>query len=276
MLSRRIAGGIAAIAAAAALAGAPASASASLAPIFNYGTDTNTGPSGTSTMPTCGGVYGSYVGRINTATDPDNHRAWSNDANLDALHGHGVGSQNYYDLTGPFDHASTATEAIDFGEAQGRDAIKALEGFYSVKGTRLPHYIILYADIESGNGGWDGNKTLGRDDFDGFWNVTAGAVATIGKTKVHVYTGIYGTQDFVNGQLSGTAPHTLEWTAQTSHSAPACNFSWNSGSFRPLFFLGDSENSPCADGYQFISGNTDYDVFYTARIESQIKSGECR
>jgi hypothetical protein len=288
MISRRLIAGIAATVTAAAVLAFPAAAQAGDTPAgFYYGADSSgPGPNGSGveyTFPNCGGAYGLYVGRVNEPDDPYNKQSYSNAANLNSYEGYGIGSQNYYALGGPGDDdATTASEALNYGEDQGDLAMSNLESFYDESGTDQPlDYIILYADIESGNGGWNGNTGLGRDVFNGFFDVTAGVDVTIDGFAVPVYTGIYGTEDFINSQLSGTTPKTLEWTAQTSHgsySSGECATSWDSGSFSAVFFLGDGEGSTCAVSYQYVSDATapeDYDQVDASRLESGIDDGSC-
>ena len=286
MFSRRITTGLAAVAAATALAAAPIAAMAGDTPTgFYYGADTNgPGPSGSGvefTMPTCGGAYGSYTGRTNTGTDPDNNKTFSNDANLNAYSTFGLGSQNYFDLGGPAnDNATTAAEAMSYGESQGNTALAALRSFYNNSSVDLPlNFIVLYADIEAGNGGWTTNPALGRDVFNGFFDVTSGVRITVQGASMPVYTGIYGTKNFINAQLSGTTPHTFEWTAQTSHASitsSECASGWNSGTFSADFFLGDTESSACAVQYQYVVSNTvDYDQVDVDRILAGVTDGTC-
>lgn len=272
-------------AAATALAAAPIAAVAGDTPAgFYYGNDTNgPGPVGSGvefTENTCGGAYGSYTGRTNTGTDPDDHRAWSNDANLNAYETFGFGSQNYFDLGGPGNiGATTAAQAMSYGETQGNTAMAALRSFYNTSGTDLPlDFIVLYADIESGNGGWNGNTALGRDVFNGFFDVTSGVRITVQGVSEPVYTGVYSTADFANGQLSGTIPHTFEWTAQKSHgtiTSAECASNWNSNGFSAVFFLGDTTSSACAVQYQYVVGGADWDQVDVNRINAGITNGTC-
>jgi hypothetical protein len=287
---RRASAVVAAIATATALAAFPIAAQAHDTPAgFYYGADgSGPGPDGSNveyTFPNCGGAYGLYVGNVDQGGSwTYNHQSYSNAANLNSYEGYGIGSENYYSLGGPGDDgATTPTAAQDYGEDQGDQALSNLENFYDQSGTDQPlDYIVLYADIEAsstGSNGWNGNKALDRDVFNGFFDVTAGVDVTIDGYPVPVYTGMYGTANFINGELSGTIAHTIEWTAQTSISSYSntgdCASGWNSGSRTADFYLGDGQGSACAINYQYISGSQDYDQVDADRLESGIDDGSC-
>lgn len=146
---------------------APAASASDGPPGFWYGADSDgPGPLGSGveyTMPTCSGAYGSYVGRIDSGSDPYNKPAYSNAANSNAASGYGVGSQNYYDLAGPLADPSyngSASEAVSWGEYQGQLAIDNWVTFYVTDGNLLPALPVIYADMESGNPGYGSNTVL--------------------------------------------------------------------------------------------------------------------
>jgi hypothetical protein len=90
-----------------------------------YGADgSGPGPVGSGvpyTMPTCGGAYGSYTGRIDSVPDSYNNVSYSNAANDNDNSGYGIGSQNYFVLTGPLSDPSyngTDAEALAYGKSR--------------------------------------------------------------------------------------------------------------------------------------------------------------
>jgi hypothetical protein len=257
---------------------------------FYYGTDTNgfgptgPGPSGSSVPyknpSPCDGDFGSYVGRIESFPDSDNHEAWSNDANKNANSGDGVGSQNYYVLSGPDGLSGfngTASEATTWGEDQGEAAINNFYDFYNQGGVNPPSVAIIYADLETGGGGWTSNKSLNRDVFNGFWDVVHEVAISVGNSAVLVFAGVYATADFWNDNISGTLNGTLEWTAQTSLSAPPpCASGFSTSSTVAHFYASYTSSSTCAVAWQWISSPAeDWDQVDAARMSSDVSNVSC-
>jgi hypothetical protein len=285
--TRRTLAAMAALAVAAGMVGVPATALAGDTPAgFYYGADTNDpGPVGGGveyTFPNCGGAYGDYVGRVDYPGDSDNHVSFSNAANANAIYGYGIGSQNYYLLSGPTDAgATTASAALAYGEQQGNAAMSNVAGFYNSGGVEAPTYDpIIYADVESWSGdGWGSNTSLNRDVFNGFFDEIYGSYAEIQGVPFPTFAGIYGPPGFINSTLSGSLPKTFEWTNQNSYGSyfsGVCASSWSSDNLTAQFYMGDTTSSPCAVAYQYIVSNSiDYDQVDAARIENGEEAETC-
>lgn len=253
-------------------------------PGFYYGSDTNgPGPVGSGveyTFKNCGGAFGNYIGRVDSANDSDNKEGYSNAANANAINGYGLGSDNYYVLSGPTDDdATTAAEALAYGEQQGDAAMSNVSGFYNSSGVEAPAYDpIIYADVEQYNGdGWS-STSLNRDVFNGFFDVIDGSYVDIQGVYYPTFVGIYTQPDIVGGILSGSVPKTFEWTNQNSYltyGPGECASSWDSGSMTAQFFMGDGQGAACAVAYQYISGSADYNQVDYARIVAGEDDGTC-
>jgi hypothetical protein len=267
-----------------AMVGFPAAATAGDTPAgFYYGTDgngiNNSGPTGSSVPykepSPCTGDFGSYVGRIESFPDSANHEAWSNDADENAYSNDGVGSQNYYVLSGP--GSMSASEATTWGMDQGETALDNFYDFYNQNGADLPLWPIIYADLETGGGNWTSNTSLNRDVFNGFWDVVEETDMSIGGDTVLIFAGAYSTDDWWSEYMSGNLNGTIEWTAQTSTSTPeACASNFSTSSTVAHFFAGYGTGSQCAVAWQWVSSNPqDWDQVDAARMESDISNVLC-
>lgn len=241
---------------------------------FWYGADgSGPGPNGSGveyTFPNCGGGYGSYVGRIDSYPDSYGNATYSNDAQANANSGYGIGATSYFDLAGPTSDPSyngTGSEALSWGEQQAATATSNYESFYDHNDA--PSDVILWADMESGNGGWGSNQTLNRDVFNGFYDEIRGEQIDIQGSYATGLVGIYTTSDWWSTYVNSSLATVFEWTAQTSHSSYAsgdCASGWTSGSYSAVFYASFTTSSACAVMYQYVSGSSDYDQVDKNRI----------
>ena len=267
--------------------GAPAALAADGPPGFYYGSDgSGPGPVGSEveyTMPTCGGAFGAYIGRITYASDPTyNNPTYSNDSNANAAASYGLGSSNYFDLAGPTEdpgYNGSAAEATAFGQSQGFTAQANWQSFYSSH--LIPRHPIVFADLEYANPGWTGNQALNRDVYNGFWGVIAKDRVDIGRLgPFTLYAGVYTNSGWWDTYISGSLAGSFELTSQVSFSSIGSNdcayeFASPKGDTYHIadFYAGYSQQSPCAVGWQWVAGNLDYDQLDAAKIEAGMGSG---
>jgi len=238
-------------------------------------------------MPTCGGAYGSYIGRIDSVPDSYNNVSYSNAANDNDNSGYGIGSQNYFVLTGPLSDPSyngTDAEALAYGKSQGDIALDNWVSFYSGSSAYIPGYPIIYADLEDGGGGWSSNTTLNREDFNGYFDQVHDAQEHLGRLgPFTIFAGAYTTADWWSTNMEGTiGGGVFESTAQYSYSTPSsgdCASAWESpaGSTThyAVFFASYSQSSACAGAWQWIAGDNDYDQLFGERIAEGMSNGDC-
>lgn len=238
---------------------------------FWYGADCS-GPGGNGTTvpylePTCGGLYGSYVGRINESSDPYNHALYSNETNANYTTGHGgLGSQNFFALDGPKadpNYTGTTNEASGWGELQASTALSNWISFYS--SNHKPYWPLIYADIEPGNPGWlsgSSNSSINRAVFNGFWDVITGTTES-GESKP-LETGLYISPSnwatYFSGQTLGS---TFEWTPVMSYSSAItsdCPTGFSSSGGASVQWPLSGDNPACEDAWQWVSSvSVDYD-----------------
>jgi hypothetical protein len=125
---------------------------------FWYGTDsfpvTVSGSSAPYKEPVIGGTYGGYIGMIGDYARSQgcaaHALAWSSanaaEANADLVKGDGIGAGAYWFMGGPGvdpHYNGTTTEAYDWGEHQGAEAVSAIHA--NVANVKYP---VVFMDVE--------------------------------------------------------------------------------------------------------------------------------
>jgi hypothetical protein len=252
---------------------------------FNYGADGSgpgpTNPSGPVpyVMPTCGGAYGSYIGRVETFPDNEfNVESYSNDANANSNGGYGIGSSNYYELVGPQGY-NTASAATGWGKTQANTAVSNFVSFYDQSSATALTYPVLWAALETKQGGWTSNTALNRDVLNGFLDIVTLAETRIKGYDIDLWAGVYTTNVWWNTYMTGTLSGTFEWTAQTSVSLPSssdCASGWTSPYGNDAVpYAGYTTGSACMAAWQWVSGAADYDQMDSNRIQAGVNDVTC-
>lgn len=245
---------------------------------YYYGADlTGPGPSNGSIPylePICGGAYGTYIGRINSVPDGYNNTMYSDDAAKNAAAGYGVGPMSIIDLQGPgVDKATTTSAAEAWGEDQARTAIANFQTYYDENNKFV--YPVIWADAESGNGGYStSTKALDRDVLTGFNTEIRQLVKTVVVRGVS-YTplvGVYTAPIFWSDYMSGTLSTMYEWTYegyQADGTSNACATGFTAPHSAAEFFAGYTTGSACALVWQFMAGSADYDSLYATHLKNK-------
>jgi hypothetical protein len=256
---------------------------------FWYGADGNgPAPSGTD-MPTCGGYYGFYAGRVNTTDDTFMHTNYANQAQTNANNGHGIGEMAYGDLDGPHSYSGfngSTSEATAWGEEQASAFANNWDA-YIYDGLEEPSYPLVFADMESMDTGWYSSsdtggysnwQTLNRDVFNGFWSEIQDYTTPDG---IEMEAAYYTNQEFFDTYMpSQTMPNTWQWeaswtyTGSISSSDCALNSFTAPDGFSPQSIFGQSTSSACFGFWQWANtsdGSQDWDQ----TDQNRLNSGDC-
>lgn len=249
-------------------------ASASSSDLAAYGSDTGAPqptPSGSLYLePSCTDLpdagYDMYLGEDGYAAPGDTfgyHGPGSvsqgfnvlenvTDAHTMYENGHGMGAGTYFFLNGPTsDNATTAAEAVSYGEWQGyyatvfyNDAQAAAGGDYSD--------LFLWGDVEGGQGqpavnGWSANVSLNQD-------VVAGFVSYLEDN--HTNVGIYSAPSEWQSVLGSVQLDQVSWTYEydaggNENPCPTYTFVGGPGNVGAQFFGGQGPDSVNALGWQW-------------------------
>lgn len=151
-----------------------------------------------------------YVGQLGSGTtaNPVKPGGYFNQTMANEVYNNGGSVFGYWWLDGPSTHASTTSEAYNWGQKQAHSAANA---FWNVRGS---YYVgmreTVFADIEN-SPSWGSDQILNQKVWEGFYN----ELHSLGIGNSGPYPGLYTNTDWytIMGSGFGVASGTLLWWA---------------------------------------------------------------